>query len=176
MADYNNNLRPKDLHVGMRLYEWTLRQSIPDTDKLNPIMRNRWRVECSCGVRETLPAYYLLRKSPKMSCGHLNKGLPTLYKHEYACWTMMRRRCNHDDHVSYKHYGGRGIKVCPQWDSLETGFEQFMKDMGPSPTPQHSLDRFPDNDGLTGYWPGNVRWATATEQRANQRPPGSRKS
>lgn len=80
----------------------------------------------------------------------------------------MRRRCNYADHVSYKHYGGRGISVYPEWDNSEDGFERWLAYIGPAPSPLHTLDRFPDNDG--NYEPGNVRWATAKEQRANQRP------
>lgn len=80
----------------------------------------------------------------------------------------MKRRCGHSDHVSYKHYGGRGIRVCDEWDDPESGFEAFLGYIGPAPTPTHTLDRYPDNDG--DYEPGNVRWATPKEQRANQRP------
>ena len=78
----------------------------------------------------------------------------------------MRVRCTDERHIAFKHYGGRGIKVCPQWLNAETGFEQFLKDMGPRPSQKLSLDRFPNNNG--NYEPGNCRWATASEQRNNQ--------
>lgn len=45
-------------------------------------------------------------------------------------------------------------------------FPDFLKDVGLKPTPQHSIDRI-NNDG--NYEPGNVKWSTAKEQRANQR-------
>src|SRR5436190_16178207 len=68
-----DDMKPSEIYPGMKLYEWTFIQSVPDRRGLNPIMRNRWRVECSCGIRETLPFYYFTRKEPKKSCGHLNR-------------------------------------------------------------------------------------------------------
>jgi hypothetical protein len=57
----------------------------------------------------------------------------------------------------------RGITVCDRW--LDS-FANFYADMGPKPSPQHSIDRI-NNSG--NYEPSNCRWATPTEQAANTR-------
>jgi hypothetical protein len=75
----------------------------------------------------------------------------------------MRTRCYNPHDVSYPNYGARGIRVCDRW---RESFEQFFVDVGPRPSPDHSIDRI-DNDGH--YEPGNVRWATRDEQGHNQR-------
>jgi hypothetical protein len=82
---------------------------------------------------------------------------------EHRAWLDMRKRCVNPRNKKFKHYGGRGIRVCERWDS----FANFYADLGPRPSPLHSLDRI-DNDG--NYESGNCRWATRSEQRRNQRP------
>ncbi len=81
---------------------------------------------------------------------------------EYQIWASMKDRCNNPNSQVYFKYGARGIKVCDRW--LQ-GFENFYKDMGDKPTPQHSIDR-KDNDG--DYTTKNCRWATKTEQSINR--------
>ena len=78
---------------------------------------------------------------------------------EYQAWIDMRRRCTNPNNADWKQYGGRGIKVCDRW--IES-FDNFLADMGPRPSPKHSIGRFPNNDG--NYEPRNCRWATAAEQ------------
>lgn len=82
---------------------------------------------------------------------------------EYQLWKKIIRRCYSPTDRSFPHYGGRGIAVCPEW---RASLELFARDIGPRPSPAHSLDRI-DNDG--NYEPGNVRWATTTEQNRNRR-------
>ncbi len=75
----------------------------------------------------------------------------------------MIQRCTNPRNASFKHYGGRGIRVCDKWRG---SFESFFVAMGPRPTPKHSLDRR-DNGG--NYEPDNCRWATPEEQQRNTR-------
>lgn len=81
---------------------------------------------------------------------------------EYAPWQSMLTRCLNPNAADYPAYGGRGILVCHRWRK----FAHFRADMGPRPSPAHSLDRYPNQDG--NYEPGNVRWATPQEQARNR--------
>jgi len=79
----------------------------------------------------------------------------------YDTWSNMLQRCLNQKHHKYSIYGARGITVCVRWRR----FENFLSDMGERPSGT-SIDRI-NNDG--NYEPGNCRWATPKEQRANQR-------
>lgn len=80
---------------------------------------------------------------------------------EYRAWSCMRTRCRNPRFVDWHLYGGRGVVVCDRWDS----FSAFFADMGPKPSPKHSLDRYPNPNG--NYEPANCRWATPKEQANN---------
>lgn len=74
----------------------------------------------------------------------------------------MKARCFNPKNKNYSRYGARRITVCPEW---KDDFLAFYSYIGPRPSAQHSIDRFPNNDG--NYEPGNVRWATPVEQANN---------
>jgi len=87
----------------------------------------------------------------------------------YAVWQAMLNRCRNPNVVEYKHYGGRGIKVCKRW----LVFENFLADMGDAHGKTRSsmptIERI-NNDG--NYEPQNVRWASYHDQgrdRSNNR-------
>lgn len=126
----------------------------------------KYPVECVCGVASCPYACHLVSGRTR-SCGEcLPRGLRTHgmsdYQ-EYGIWVQMCSRCQVKTNPRYHYYGGRGITVCKRWNS---SFELFYADMGPRPSPKHSLER-DDND--KGYSPGNCRWATRGVQMRNTR-------
>jgi hypothetical protein len=82
---------------------------------------------------------------------------------EVYAYQKMLGRCYSERSAQYKNYGARGIVVCEQW---RASVAQFLADMGPAPSPAHSLERL-DVDG--NYCPENCVWATAKEQQRNRR-------
>lgn len=88
---------------------------------------------------------------------------------EYRTWIDMKRRCHQPQRPDYKRYGARGIYVCDRWRFGEdgiNGFVLFLRDMGPRPSPAHTIDR-KDNDGP--YSPDNCEWTTKIKQGRNIR-------
>ena len=80
----------------------------------------------------------------------------------------MQQRCHNPNNPKYKHYGARGIKVCPEWRQSFVRFAaEIERECGPKPDgPGWTLDRI-NND--KGYQPGNMRWALAKTQAGNKR-------
>lgn len=85
------------------------------------------------------------------------------YKHPlYQTWINMRKRCQNPNDANYPAYGGRGITVCRRWDD----FSKFLQDMGPKPSPAHTLERVENSES---YNPFNCVWALPTRQANNTR-------
>lgn len=147
----------------------TLRQKTRENPKISATIRKQWIADCQCGKRVTVPQYYLMRQpNPKVNCGECPdlKSTKTLFNQEYRIWLMMLVRTTDPRHISYKHYGKRGICVSPEWSDPVTGFDKFLTHVGPRPSERHTMDRYPDPDGH--YTEGNVRWATSDQQAKNK--------
>jgi hypothetical protein len=132
--------------------------------------RRAFLCRCDCGTVKRITVKNL-RNGDALSCGCINRerfrsarkihgmtGTPT-----YVAWVGMKDRCYDSSYPLFHRYGGRGITVCDRW---RHSFKNFLEDMGERPGKGYSLDRYPNNDG--NYEPGNVRWATSTDQNNNR--------
>lgn len=126
----------------------------------------RWDCICDCGTRSTVRGSELVNGNIS-SCGCLQKETVTThgmgYHPEYNIWNLMIQRCTNKNNQDYQDYGGRGITVCDRWLN---SIRDFLTDMGPRPSPSHSLDR---KENSKGYYKDNCRWATREEQNNNRR-------
>lgn len=131
--------------------------------------RAAWLCSCRCGKTTVAISSDLVRRHSR-SCGCLKAGAlaATSTSHgdsgsaEHAIWRAMHSRCRNKNHHSYSYYGGRGISVCRRWRS----YEAFLSDVGRRPGRGYQIDRI---DNGEGYRPGNVRWATRSQQARNKR-------
>lgn len=128
----------------------------------------RWLCACDCGGT-TIAFTYNLRSGHTKSCGCIRNeasanrtrthGLSGTQEHK--SWKSMIRRCTDINFPNYKRYGAKGITVCEAWRD----FTVFLADMGPMPTPRHSIDRI---DNSKGYSKENCKWSSDEEQMRNR--------
>ncbi len=98
---------------------------------------------------------------PNTRHGHGRSGKNHNATPTYTTWALMKNRCLNPRAPNFGRYGGRGITICNRWHS----FDNFLFDMGTRPIGK-TLDRINNSQG---YFKGNCRWVTPSEQQRNRR-------
>ena len=114
---------------------------------------------CKCGNKCDVFAT-ALKTGNTLSCGCIQKQMVSESNKTHGCsktalygvWNTILSRCYNANTKSFKHYGGKGIKVCDEWRN----FEYFKNWADKNNYKQGlSIDRV-NNDG--DYCPQNCQW------------------
>lgn len=144
-----------------------------DEDHIYPSGKKRakWICECNCKEHNIISVLQTgLMNGHTNSCGCLRKeNTSNMFKktghsetHLYYIWCGIKARCQNPNNKSYHNYGGRGIKVCEEWDDY-LNFEKWALSHGYKDG--LSIERINVNGD---YSPDNCEWITMKDQQYNK--------
>jgi len=137
------------------------------TDKRKQVL---WLCLCDCGTERTVIGVSL-RFGRTRSCGCLQRTCRITHGMRrtpiWCAWRDIKNRCFNPKLSVYQYYGARGIGMYEPWIKDFKAFYDYVSGLPGFGVPGLSLDRI-DND--RGYFPGNLRWATQSQQMKNRQP------
>lgn len=152
------------------------RLTVINVSHKNKCNQKMWECVCDCGNHKIVNHYDIIYGKTR-SCGCLRKEITASsktthgYKHTrlYRVWCNIKKRCNCKSYIQYEYYGGRGIKLCEEWNndfaifhdwSMANGYDENAK------RGECTIDRIDVNGN---YEPSNCRWVSMAEQNRNKR-------
>ncbi len=129
------------------------------------IAGNRSFCRCKCGREKWIFTKNLMgRKNPK--CRECFAKMSFCPRRVYSVAKNAINRCTKPSYKRYADYGGRGIKVHPEWVESVEAFCRYLITLPGWDDESLVIDRI-QNDG--NYEPGNLRWANRSQSQRNQR-------
>lgn len=133
--------------------------------------KGHWVCQCDCGNVVDVETHQLKSGKTK-SCGCLKseKTRERVKTHGdtgsrlYWVWAAIIQRCTNPANAAYNNYGGRGIKVCEEWQNSFETFRDWALANGYRQG--QTIDR-QNNNG--DYCPDNCRLADRKTQNNNKR-------
>lgn len=131
--------------------------------------KRTWLCKCDCGGANEVKTE-LLRSGHTTSCGCVRSETcrnrnqsHNLSKHpEYSTWVNAKERV-FGTNPKFHTYVGKGMYE--PWITDAAAFIEYTISLPKYGQPGLSIDRI---DNSIGYYPGNLRWATASEQQRNK--------
>lgn len=148
-------------------------------DHKNKFNNHYWLFQCDCGKEKIICKNNVVHGHTK-SCGCIPKfryfGNIVNITHGmtktriYNIWKCMKRRCYNINHISYKNYGARGIKICDRWSKFENFrddmYQSYLEHVEKFGEKQTTIDR---KECTGNYELNNCKWSTYLEQAKNRR-------
>ena len=126
-----------------------------------------WNCKCDCGTERVVRYPHLTSgasrccgcdKTKRIVHGESINSKNGNFSRKYRTWRSIRSRCLNPNAQNADIYHGL---LCDEWND----FSVFNRDVPDPIDDSLTIDRI---DNSKGYEPGNVRWATWTEQHRNQ--------